>query len=126
MQFYELCGLPNSPSAAKRSWNRQKSGRCALLRCAWISAPGWMGSSATIIMCLTPMPKLKRFFGDGVSGDYIFLIDEAHNLAERGREMYSATHVLPEEDVLPKIRKYIKPYSLATRLWDGLPDSFLK
>ena len=41
-----------------------------------------------------PNVKLKRFFGDGVSGDYIFLIDEAHNLAERGREMsVSYTHL---------------------------------
>ncbi len=38
-----------------------------------------------------PHVYLKRFFADGVSGNYIFLIDEAHNLLERGREMYSAT-----------------------------------
>lgn len=38
-----------------------------------------------------PHVYLKRFFGDGTSGSYIFLIDEAHNLLERGREMYSAT-----------------------------------
>lgn len=37
-----------------------------------------------------PKVHLKRFFGDGVRGDYIFLIDEAHNLVERGRKMYSA------------------------------------
>lgn len=37
-----------------------------------------------------PHVYLKRFFMDGVSGDYIFLIDEAHNLLDRGREMYSA------------------------------------
>lgn len=37
-----------------------------------------------------PNVHLKRFFGDNISGDYIFLIDEAHNLVERGREMYSA------------------------------------
>ena len=37
-----------------------------------------------------PHVYLKRFFGEGVSGNYIFLIDEAHNLLERGREMYSA------------------------------------
>lgn len=38
-----------------------------------------------------PHVYLKRFFGDGVNGNYIFLIDEAHNLLERGREMYSAS-----------------------------------
>lgn len=37
-----------------------------------------------------PHVYLKRFFGDSTGGDYIFLIDEAHNLLERGREMYSA------------------------------------
>ena len=45
-----------------------------------------------------PRVHLKRFFGDGVKGDYIFLIDEAHNLVDRGRKMYSA--VLCKEDFL--------------------------
>ena len=39
---------------------------------------------------------LKRFFTDGIKGDYIFLVDEAHNLVERGREMYSAALVKEE------------------------------
>ncbi|MEX1376906.1 MAG: ATP-dependent DNA helicase [Eubacteriales bacterium] len=34
-----------------------------------------------------PRAKLKRFFDDG--GDYAALIDEAHNLVGRAREMYS-------------------------------------
>ena len=38
-----------------------------------------------------PRAKLRRFFGEaGRGGDYIFLIDEAHNLVDRGREMFSA------------------------------------
>lgn len=37
-----------------------------------------------------PHVYLKRFFADGNHGEYIFLIDEAHNLLERGRDMYSA------------------------------------
>ncbi len=45
-----------------------------------------------------PHIYLKRFFGDSISGEYIFLIDEAHNLLERGREMYSASVV--KEDLL--------------------------
>ena len=45
-----------------------------------------------------PHVYLKRFFGEGVKGDYLFLIDEAHNLLERGREMYSA--VLVKEELL--------------------------
>lgn len=37
-----------------------------------------------------PYIYLKRFFSDRPEGKYLFLIDEAHNLLERGREMYSA------------------------------------
>lgn len=36
-----------------------------------------------------PTVSLKRFFGD-TGGNYTFLIDEAHNLVDRAREMYSA------------------------------------
>lgn len=36
-----------------------------------------------------PRVYLKRYFQDG-GGDFVFLIDEAHNLVERAREMYSA------------------------------------
>ncbi|MGN0166652.1 MAG: ATP-dependent DNA helicase, partial [Acetatifactor sp.] len=52
-----------------------------------------------------PHVYLKRFFGDGSGGNYIFLIDEAHNLLERGREMYSAT--LWKEQFL-ELRKELK------------------
>lgn len=45
-----------------------------------------------------PHAYLRRFFADGVREDYTFLIDEAHNLVDRGREMYSA--VLVKEDFL--------------------------
>ena len=37
-----------------------------------------------------PTVYLKRFFQDGIQGDYILLVDEAHNLVERSRNMYSA------------------------------------
>lgn len=37
-----------------------------------------------------PTARLQRFFGAGSRGDYIFLVDEAHNLVDRGRDMYSA------------------------------------
>ncbi len=55
-----------------------------------------------------PNVYLKRFFSEGTAGDYLFLIDEAHNLVERGREMYSAS--LCKEEVL-KMKKRMKPYS---------------
>lgn len=52
-----------------------------------------------------PKVYLKRFFADGNGKkDYIFLIDEAHNLLERGREMYSAS--LIKEDFL-KAKKIV-------------------
>lgn len=37
-----------------------------------------------------PRAYLKRFFAEGGQGDYILLIDEAHNLVDRAREMFSA------------------------------------
>lgn len=55
-----------------------------------------------------PRAHLRRFFSEGIKGAYLFLIDEAHNLVERGREMYSAA--LVKEDFL-KLREVIKPYS---------------
>ena len=55
-----------------------------------------------------PNVYLRRFFAEGVKGDYIFLVDEAHNLVERGREMYSA--VLFKDDFL-KMKHYIEPFS---------------
>ena len=37
-----------------------------------------------------PKASLKRYFSEGGNGRYIFLVDEAHNLVDRAREMYSA------------------------------------
>ena len=45
-----------------------------------------------------PNAHLRRFFGEGNKGEYLFLIDEAHNLVERGRKMYSAE--IYKEDLL--------------------------
>lgn len=45
-----------------------------------------------------PNARLRRYFSDNMGGEYLFLIDEAHNLVSRGREMYSAA--LIKEDVL--------------------------
>ncbi len=50
-----------------------------------------------------PNVYLKRFFGEGAKGEYLFLIDEAHNLVERGRSMYSAA--LCREELLEIGRK---------------------
>lgn len=50
-----------------------------------------------------PNAHLKRYFSEGKKGEYLFLIDEAHNLVERGREMYSAA--LYKEEFLEVKRK---------------------
>lgn len=55
-----------------------------------------------------PHVYLRRFFAEGKKGEYLFLIDEAHNLVERSREMYSA--VLYKEDFL-KLKNTVLPYS---------------
>ena len=55
-----------------------------------------------------PHVYLKRFFAEGVRGDYLFLVDEAHNLVERGRTMYSAD--LYKEDFLI-VKKLVKERS---------------
>ena len=52
-----------------------------------------------------PDARFKRFFAEGGAGGYLFLIDEAHNLVERGRQMYSAE--LCKEDFLA-VKKLVK------------------
>ncbi|MGO5071368.1 ATP-dependent DNA helicase [Roseburia faecis] len=55
-----------------------------------------------------PNVYLKRFFQEGIKGDYLFLVDEAHNLVDRSREMYSAD--LYKEDVLT-VKRIMKAHS---------------
>ena len=52
-----------------------------------------------------PNVRLKRYFADGQKGDYLFLVDEAHNLVSRAREMYSAE--LKKEDLLT-VKRLVK------------------
>ena len=53
-----------------------------------------------------PNVRLKRYFDQGEPGQgYLFLVDEAHNLVPRAREMYSAS--LIKEDVL-MVRRILK------------------
>ncbi len=54
-----------------------------------------------------PHVYLKRFFVEGAGREYIFLVDEAHNLVDRGREMYSAE--LRKEDFL-ELKKEVRIY----------------
>lgn len=52
-----------------------------------------------------PRAHLKRFFYEGTKEDYIFLVDEAHNLVERARSMYSAS--ICKEDFL-ELKRLLK------------------
>lgn len=54
-----------------------------------------------------PNAHLRRFFADEVKGEYLFLIDEAHNLVERAREMYSTTIYKEEFLEAKRIIKYL-------------------
>lgn len=63
-----------------------------------------------------PNVHLKRFFGENISGDYIFLIDEAHNLVERGREMYSAS--VSSRELITLRKKIRKRFSKLARSLD--------
>lgn len=65
---------------------------------------------ADIVICdynyaYDPKAKLKRFFSD-TQGDYIALVDEAHNLADRAREMFSAEI---SKDDFSKVIKLLGP-----------------
>ena len=63
-----------------------------------------------------PNVHLKRFFGENISGDHIFLIDEAHNLVERGREMYSAG--ISRQSLVALRKKIRKRFSKLARALD--------
>lgn len=54
-----------------------------------------------------PRVKLRRYFGEGAKGEFLFLVDEAHNLVERASSMYSAA--IFKEDFL-KMRRLLMPY----------------
>lgn len=79
---------------------------CPFEMCLGLSV--WMdGVICDYNYAFDPNVHLKRFFGEESRGKYIFLIDEAHNLAERGREMYSAS--ICKEEVL-EVKKRVKPF----------------
>ena len=63
-----------------------------------------------------PNVHLKRFFGENITGDHIFLIDEAHNLVERGREMYSAG--ISRQSLVALRKKIRKRFSKLARTLD--------
>lgn len=57
-----------------------------------------------------PNAYLRRFFSETASGSFLFLIDEAHNLAERAMRMYSATLVKERFLDIKRLVKDTDPY----------------
>lgn len=70
-----------------------------------------------------PRVRLRRYFSEGTGGDYIFLVDEAHNLPDRASEMYSAS--LVKEDVLALKKLIMKKDGRASRALDRLNRAML-
>lgn len=54
-----------------------------------------------------PRVKLRRYFAEGAKGEFLFLVDEAHNLVDRASSMYSAA--IYKEDFL-MMRRLLLPY----------------
>ncbi|MFH1572095.1 MAG: ATP-dependent DNA helicase, partial [Gemmatimonadota bacterium] len=80
-----------------------------------------------IIICdynyaLDPKAYLRRYFLER-SGDYVFLVDEAHNLVDRAREMYSAR--LRKADVLALRRAVAEEHPSLARALGRANDWFL-
>lgn len=71
-----------------------------------------------------PNAYLRRFFADGRDGDYLFLIDEAHNLVDRGREMYSG--ILIKEHFLTCKRACKEYWPRISRAIDKCNSDMLK
>lgn len=57
-----------------------------------------------------PNVYLRRFFSEGIRDNYIFLVDEAHNLVDRAMGMYSAS--ITKEQVL-KMKALVRPFDAA-------------
>jgi len=71
-----------------------------------------------------PVVSLRRYFSADKKNDYVFLVDEAHNLVDRGREMYSA--VLYKEDFLEVKRLLKDKRPKLTKLIDKCNNDLLK
>lgn len=74
-----------------------------------------MSLFSDVIICdynyvFDPNVYLRRFFAEGIRDDYIFLVDEAHNLVERAMGMYSAE--LVKEKFL-QIKSLVRPFDEA-------------
>lgn len=71
-----------------------------------------------------PKARLSRFFGEGSKGNYVILVDEAHNLVERGRDMYSAS--LVKEHILSAKKKIPRELSHLTKALEKVNKALLE
>ncbi len=71
-----------------------------------------------------PFVYLRRFFAEGRTRDYCFLVDETHNLLDRGRDMYSA--VLRKESFLELKRTIGEFHKAIARNLDKCNKAFLE
>ena len=65
-------------------------------------------SSLFFGLSLGAIPFILRSQWENIKGKYLFLIDEAHNLVDRGREMYSAS--LCKEEI-ESTRRFVRAHS---------------
>ncbi|MCL1846121.1 MAG: ATP-dependent DNA helicase [Defluviitaleaceae bacterium] len=84
-----------------------------------------------------PSVYLRRFFDDNKKHEYVFLIDEAHNLADRVRDMYTAslrkgafgyirTHLKDKNPQSAELRKILRQINVGMKkIRDGEPQDFL-
>ncbi|MBQ3008753.1 MAG: PD-(D/E)XK nuclease family protein, partial [Oscillospiraceae bacterium] len=70
-----------------------------------------------------PVAKLQRFF-DNKKGEYTFLIDEAHNLPDRAREMYSA--VLDKKSFYEIKKNFDKKEKKLIKAFNGINNMFIE
>lgn len=92
--YYDRLGAALEGIFQTDAWNREQIESCAKDHaiCPFefsLELSNW----ADLVICdynyvFDPRVFLKRFFLEG--GEYTFLIDEAHNLVDRAREMFSA------------------------------------
>jgi len=73
-----------------------------------------------------PVIYLKRFFQNNYDRNYIFLIDEAHNLVDRAREMYSAEIRKSKFTSLKKSKAIGRQYKLLRKAITDINKSMIE
>ncbi len=93
--FYDRLPEARAEIYAADAWTRETVAACArrFEVCPFEFALD-LADWAELIVCdynyaFDPRAYLRRFFAEG-GGDHLFLVDEAHNLVDRSREMFSA------------------------------------